>query len=99
MRITEREVTATRLMATEGTGQDAKVTLFGSRTRNDLRGGDIDLLIELYAPTRDTPSMSLHAGLRLQRLPGERKIDVLVTDPDTDETPFTVDLALATQAG
>lgn len=62
--------------------------LFGSRTRDDLRGGDIDLLIELAEPTTDKLSVSLRAGARLQIAIGERKIDVLVTDPQTVETPL-----------
>ena len=62
--------------------------LFGSRTRDDLRGGDIDLLIELAAASDDKLSVSLRAGARLQFEIGERKIDVLVTDPQTEETPL-----------
>ena len=61
--------------------------LFGSRTRDDLRGGDIDLLIERAAASDDKLSVSLRAGARLQFEIGERKIDVRVTDPQTQETP------------
>lgn len=83
MRITPQEALAIRRI-TAGAG--ARVSLFGSRTRDDLRGGDIDLLIELPEPSADKLSVSLRAGARLQRVIGERKIDVLVTDPLTVET-------------
>ena len=69
-------------------GVDAGVLLFGSRTRDDLRGGDIDLLIELSTSGLDKLAVSLRTGARLQQLIGERKIDVLVTDPQTTETPL-----------
>ena len=88
MRITPLEAAAIRRVTTEVAGVNARVKLFGSRTRDDLRGGDIDLLIELPEPTPDKLSVSLRAGARLQLAIGERKIDVLVTDPQTIETPL-----------
>ena len=71
-------------------GSDARVYLFGSRTRDELRDGDIDLLVELPAP-RSTDArlqVSIRTAARLQRLIGERKIDVLVADPLSPETPL-----------
>jgi len=88
MRITPLEAAAIRQVTAEVGGAGARVKLFGSRTRDDLRGGDIDLLIELPEPTPDKLSVSLRAGARLQRALGERKIDVLVTDPQSIETPL-----------
>jgi predicted nucleotidyltransferase len=88
MRITPQEAAAIRRVAAEVAGQDARVLLFGSRTRDDLRGGDIDLLIELAEARDDKLSVSLRTGARLQFEIGERKIDVLVTDPQTQETPL-----------
>ena len=88
MRITPQEAAAIRRVAAEVAGQDARVLLFGSRTRDDLRGGDIDLLIELAEASDDKLSVSLRTGARIQFEIGERKIDVLVTDPQTQETPL-----------
>jgi len=88
MRITRQEAAAIRRVTVEVAGPNARVKLFGSRTRDDLRGGDIDLLIELAEPTADKLSVSLRTGARLQMAIGERKIDVLVTDPQTAETPL-----------
>ena len=88
MRLTPGEAAAIRRVTAEVAGVNARVKLFGSRTRDDLRGGDIDLLIELAEPTIDKLSLSLRAGARLQMAIGERKIDVLVTDPQTIETPL-----------
>ena len=88
MRFTEHENAAIRQVTTEVARVDARVFLFGSRTRDDLRGGDIDLLIELSRPGLDRLTNSLRTGPRLQQLIGERKIDVLVTDLQTTETPL-----------
>jgi len=86
MRITPQEATAIRRVTTEVAGARAKVSLFGSRTRDDLRGGDIDLLIELPDATADKLAVSIRTGAKLQLVIGDRKIDVVVTDPQSEET-------------
>jgi predicted nucleotidyltransferase len=86
MRLTPHEVRAIRRVTTEVAGPLARVSLFGSRTRDDLRGGDIDLLLELPEPTADKLGVSLRTGVQLQLAIGERKIDVMVSDPQTEET-------------
>lgn len=86
MRITPQEAAAIRRITAEVAGPLARVSLFGSRTRDDLRGGDIDLLIELPEPGADKLAVSLRVGAKLQLAIGERKIDVLVTDPESEET-------------
>ena len=77
MRITSKEAAAIRRVTAEVTGVGARVKLFGSRTQDDLRGRDIDLLIELAEPTMEKLAVSLRACARLQMAIGERKIDVL----------------------
>jgi len=89
MRLTEHEIAAIRRVTSDVAGADARAFLFGSRTRDDLKGGDIDLLIELVTPGLDKLAMSLRTGARLQQLIGERKIDVLVADRQTIDTPLT----------
>ena len=86
MRTTPHEAAAIRRITTEVAGAQARISLFGSRTRDDLRGGDIDLLIELPEPTADKLALSLRAGAKLQWAIGERKIDVRVTDPLSEDT-------------
>lgn len=86
MRITPQEAAAIRRVTTKVAGDRAKVSLFGSRTRDDLRGGDIDLLIELPETTADKLAVSIRTGAELQLAIGDRKIDVLVIDPQSEET-------------
>lgn len=47
MRLSPREVEAIRTAVREVFGAAASVRLFGSRARDDLRGGDIDLFVEI----------------------------------------------------
>ena len=65
MQITPDEAAAIRRVTAEVAGEGARVKLYRPRTRDDLRGGDIDLLIELAEPTTDKLSVSLRAGARL----------------------------------
>ena len=47
MRLTPEEITAIKAAAAEAFGPDAVVRLFGSRMRDDLDGGDVDLHVEV----------------------------------------------------
>jgi predicted nucleotidyltransferase len=76
-------VTATRELA----GPDASVRLFGSRLHDELKGGDIDLLIECPQPVERPVWLAAQITARLQRALGDRKIDVLLIDPTTPLEP------------
>ena len=58
----------------------SRVMLFGSRTDDQRRGGDIDLLVEPPSPldAQQTVALSNRLAARLYRLMGERRIDILV---------------------
>lgn len=98
MRLSSTERQAIRSAATECFGADATVRLFGSRAREDVRGGDIDLLIE--TPQSD-PDLISHAHTRFLALLygrlGEQKIDVLVDYPGRQFHPSVY--AVARQEG
>lgn len=69
-------------------GPAARVLLFGSRVHAELRGGDIDLLIELAHAVPDRLSVGLRIGARIERQLGLQKIDILVADPETPDSPL-----------
>ena len=50
MRISPAQSAQIRALAIDMIGDDAIVTLFGSRIDNNKRGGDLDLLIEYPYP-------------------------------------------------
>ena len=72
------------LAAVHGLDANAEVRLFGSRVRDDAKGGDIDLLIISEILNRKR-LRSLR--LRLQDCLGERKIDLVVSSPKL-QSPF-----------
>ena len=68
-------------------GPDAVVSLFGSRTDDSARGGDIDLLVQADRVIPDLRRKSLQLAARLQMRLGDRPIDVVVIDPETPIGP------------
>ena len=58
-------------------GTNVIVKLFGSRTNDRLKGGDIDLLLELPESCPDLWQKSLRLNTILQKKLGEQKIDII----------------------
>ena len=83
MRLTQDQSQAIVAATAELAGTDARVRLFGSRVRDDLLGGDIDLLVECPRPVARPVQLAARITARLQRALGDRRIDVLVIEPDT----------------
>jgi len=76
MRLTEKEITAIRERFTAEFGS-GRLYLFGSRTDDSRRGGDIDLYIE-PADTHGLTRRKIAFLAALKREIGERKIDVVI---------------------
>ncbi len=87
MRLTPDQAHAIVAATHELAGADACVRLFGSRFNDDMRGGDIDLLVECPRPVVRPVWLAAQITARLQRTLGDRKIDVLVIDPSTPLEP------------
>lgn len=77
---TERHAIAEAARATWGDG--ARVRLFGSRTDDTARGGDIDLLVASPGTTSAADWVAQRSAFmaRLYAQIGERRIDVLLDD-------------------
>jgi predicted nucleotidyltransferase len=87
MRLTPETREVIRRTTQEVFGDEARVFLFGSRTDDNQRGGDIDLLVELPRRQNDARKKSLTLAARLQLRLGDQPIDVLVLDPETPLDP------------
>jgi len=96
MRLTSEQILAIKKTAHQVLGQDVRVTLFGSRVNDALKGGDIDLLFEVdrAVDNRALVMGALYASL-ISSL-GDRKIDVLFKDA---VTPMAPGMAMAHQTG
>lgn len=58
-------------------GELSKIYLFGSRTDDTKKGGDIDLFIELFDSKYDNLSLKNKFIVELQDVIGEQKIDIV----------------------
>ena len=87
MRLSDRQRQVIRQATAEVAGLSARALLFGSRTRDHLRGGDIDLLIELAEPVANHWQLGVQLGARIERRLGLQKIDILIADPATPRSP------------
>lgn len=80
MRLTENEVNTIVSLSRTKFGEDVKVILFGSRTDDLKRGGDIDLLIipSMVADSDKLCSLQVQFLASLKLAIGDQKIDLLV---------------------
>lgn len=96
MRLNSDQIQAIKQAAQQVLGDDARVTLFGSRTDDALRGGDIDLMFETPHQLTDRVAARGLLYVQLIRRLGDRKIDVVLKDAATKEAPV---MRLARETG
>jgi predicted nucleotidyltransferase len=68
-------------------GPDAVVRLFGSRLDDGRRGGDIDLFVEVSTPLTQRVMTACRLAAQLERALDGRRVDVLLSDPLTPQSP------------
>jgi predicted nucleotidyltransferase len=88
MRLAQYERQIIRETVSRRFGPEAKVRLFGSRTNDDARGGDIDLLIETPAVPENAFREAIGLETELQMALGDQKIDILLCYPGCREEPI-----------
>jgi predicted nucleotidyltransferase len=72
----------------EVAGPAASVLRFGSRTRPQVRGSDIDLLVELDPINPDWLALACRVDARIEMRLGVKKLDIPVADPVTPPSPI-----------
>ena len=91
MRLNTDQIQAIRYAATTTFGDDAAVWLFGSRVDDAKKGGDIDLLVRPAPIAADQPfAKKIRMLTLLERLLGERKIDLVIEQPNDSRPIVTV---------
>lgn len=77
MRLEKSEINAISELAKHHFGEEVRVFLFGSRTNDKMRGGDIDLLISKDDDSNLTMKSKIDFLTDLMIRIGEQKIDVV----------------------
>ncbi len=96
MRLTALEQSIIREKTREVFGDGVSVFLFGSRTDDSKKGGDIDLFIE-GDEIKESVKKKITLMTELQFRLGERKIDIVTSESsDTEEVPLIVKIARET---
>jgi predicted nucleotidyltransferase len=90
MRLSTDQIQAIRQAANATFGENTAVWLFGSRADDSKRGGDIDLLVRPTAAAAEQPfAKKIKMLSLLERQLGERKIDLVIEQPD-DPRPIVM---------
>lgn len=91
MRLKQSEIDAIKRVTTMVFGENANTLLFGSRTNDNIRGGDIDLCIQ-YKPGNNTDNLiarKIEFLVQLKKIIGDQKIDVLIDTGKQTSTIFS----------
>jgi len=83
-------ITAIKTITKSVFGDDALVTLFGSRTEDSKKGGDIDLLIKCNESiSRDNLNcLKIKFLVQIKKTIGDQKIDVIFDGGQANNTIF-----------
>lgn len=82
MRLTQPQIDMIRSTAHQVLGDRARVILFGSRVRDDLKGGDVDLMVETPEAVAEPALLSARIASRVSRAMNGRKVDVVLKAPN-----------------
>ncbi|WP_297889618.1 nucleotidyltransferase domain-containing protein [Sulfurihydrogenibium sp.] len=86
LRLSEEEIKSIKNIARKIFGEDCKIWIFGSRTNPDLKGGDIDIYIEVKDYIiYQILDKKIQFLLELKDSIGEQKIDVIIKPLGFDE--------------
>ncbi len=88
MRLTSEQVSIIRCTARSVFGNSVQVLLFGSRTNDEKRGGDIDLLVQSAENKVLNISNKITFIVELKKQLGDQKIDVILSGIDENRSPI-----------
>jgi hypothetical protein len=90
VRLTQYQIDIIKRSIYQVLGDDKQTTiwLFGSRVDLNKRGGDIDLFIETNAELTNNVETACLIYAKIIMALGEQKIDILLKDKNTIDTPI-----------
>ncbi len=88
MRLSEFELEVIVLSAKDKFGENTSVILFGSRTNDTLKGGDIDLFIRpgIQASPEEMLHRKISMLVEMEQKLGEQNIDILLKQTNDKRT-------------
>ena len=87
MRLSPEQVYIIHTQVAHSLGDRAQVRLFGSRTNDEARGGDIDLHVTLPEPVPSPAWATACLSAALERQLDGRKVDVRLWAPGQPQLP------------
>ena len=80
MRLNNKDIYAIKNITRDVFGETATIRLFGSRTDDRKKGGDIDLLIQCnrFISRQEQYQLKINFLVQLKKIIGDQKIDVLI---------------------
>ena len=88
MRLSLQQINVIQDAVSELAGKDATVRLFGSRTDDNARGGDIDLLVEIPRTVENSAWLSAKISGRISYLLDGQKVDVILLASNLERFPI-----------
>lgn len=85
MRLSDEHKARIRELVHETAGERAEVRVFGSRLRDDVRGGDLDLLVIVDEPVANPALLRARLEARISRAMDGRSVDVVLQAPNLQE--------------
>lgn len=88
MRLTPSEIQLIKTTVDHVLGFPHHIWLFGSRVDDQKRGGDIDLFVETDEIIENRAEMICHLYGALIMALGDRKLDIILKDAQTEPAPL-----------
>jgi predicted nucleotidyltransferase len=88
MRLTNQQINTIRQISCQIAGDKSHVRVFGSRLDDSVRGGDIDLMLELPHAVENPALLAAHLSANVSRAMHGRRVDVLLSAPNLVRLPI-----------
>ena len=88
MRLTKNQINSIKEITIKLAGENAQVRVFGSRLDDNLKGGDLDLLLELHEPVDNPAMLAASISAQVSRKLYGRKVDVVISAPNLKRLPI-----------